>query len=124
MRMLRGLVEPMARVAATTPLAAVFKLVVSEARAFPELARICHDQVLEPALASLEYAISEAQARGEVRAGDPRLYALQILSPLLTALTFSDTFVPAGAVEHDLEALLRQCVEAFLEGALTRHAPL
>ena len=44
-------------------------------------------------------------------------------SPLLTALTFSDTFVPVGAAEHDLEALLRQCVEVFLEGALTRQAP-
>ena len=98
--LLRGLAEPMARVAATTPLAAVFKLVVSEAR-----------------------AVADAQARGEVRSGDPRLFALQILSPLLTALTFSDTFVPVGAAEHDLEALLRQCVEVFLEGALTRQAP-
>ena len=121
--LLRGLAEPMARVAATTPLAAVFKLVVSESRAFPELAQICHDQVLQPALASLEHAVADAQARGEVRSGDPRLFALQILSPLLTALTFSDTFVPVGAAEHDLEALLRQCVEVFLEGALTLQAP-
>lgn len=118
--LLRGLARPMANVATSTSLPGVFKLVLSEAQAFPELARICHDQLLEPTLASLADVIAQAQARGEVRAGDPHLYGFQILAPLLATLTWRGTFVPVGGAAHDVEALLLQGVETFLEGALAR----
>jgi AcrR family transcriptional regulator len=117
-RLLRGLVAPMAAIAADMPLGGVLKMVISEAGNFPALARIWHDGLMRPTLDVLAEAIAQAQRRGEARGGDPRLYALQLISPLVTALIWRETFVPSGASGVALEALLAQSVEAFLDGVL------
>lgn len=116
--LLRGLVRPMAAIAEEMPLGGVLKMVVGEARNFPQLARIWHDQLMLPAVEVLAGAVRDAQARGEVRGGEPRIYAFQVLSPLITALIWRETFVPVGSPDFNLEAVLTQCVEVFLAGAL------
>ena len=118
-RLLCGLVGPMTAIAGETPLGGVLKMVVGEARNFPELARIWHDQVMAPAVEVLAVAIAEAQARREARPGDPRAYAFQVLSPLVTALIWRETFVPVGSPDFELQPLLAQCVETFLDGVLS-----
>lgn len=110
-----GLVE-------TTPLGGVLKMVVGEARNFPEIARVWHDQLVSQALGAMAEAIGNAQARGEVRPGDPRMYALQVISPLLVGVLWRETFVPVGAQPFDLQALIRQHLETLLRGMLTEGA--
>lgn len=110
-----GLVE-------TTPLGGVLKMVVGEARNFPEIARVWHDQLVSQALGAMTEAIGNAQARGEVRPGDPRMYALQVISPLLVGVLWRETFVPVGAQPFDLQALIRQHIETLLRGMLTEGA--
>lgn len=117
--LLSVVVGPMTRMAVEPPLAGVLKIVIGEAGNFPELARIWHDQLMAPTLDVLSEAIVEAQRRGEVRAGDPRAFAFQLLSPLIMTLIWRKTLLPAGAPDFDVHAFLQQCVETFLSGVLT-----
>ena len=57
------------------PIGAVAKMVLGESRNFPELARVWHDDLVSEALAAVAAAVEAAQARGEVKPGDPRAFA-------------------------------------------------
>lgn len=120
--LLQGVVGHMAGIVETTPLGGVLKMVVGEARNFPEIARVWHDELVSQALGAMTAAIEAAQARGEVRPGDPRTYALQLIAPLLVAVLWRETFVPVGARPFDLPAVMRQHIETFLRGVLAEGA--
>lgn len=120
--LLQGVTGVIAGVVETTPLGGVLKMVVGEARNFPEIARVWHDQLVSQAIGAMTEAIANAQARGEVKPGDPRMYALQVISPLLVGVLWRETFVPVGAQPIDLPALMRQHLETLLHGMLTEGA--
>ncbi|HKP78342.1 MAG TPA: helix-turn-helix domain-containing protein [Phenylobacterium sp.] len=120
--LLRGVTGHIATVVSHTPLGGVLKMVVGEARNFPELARVWHDELVSQALGAMAEAIAAAQARGEVKPGDPRIYALQLVSPLLMAVLWRETFVPVGATPFDLPAVMAQHVDTLLRGMLTEGA--
>lgn len=120
--LLESIAERMAQVVTATPVGGLVKMVIGEARNFPELARVWHDQLVSKALGALSTAIAAAQARGEVKPGDPRMYALSIASPLLVGVIWRETFAPIGAEPFDIAALARQHVRAVLQGLLTEAA--
>ncbi|PZQ53719.1 MAG: TetR family transcriptional regulator [Phenylobacterium zucineum] len=120
--LLRNVVVHVAGVIETTPIGGVLKMVVGEARNFPEIARVWHDELVSLALGAITAAIAAAQARGEVKPGDPRAYAVQLISPMLVGVLWRETFVPVGAEPFDLPALMRQHVETLLNGMLTQGA--
>lgn len=120
--LLQGVAGVIGGVVETTPLGGVLKMVVGEARNFPEIARVWHDQLIVHALGAMSDAIRAAQARGEVRSGDARMYALQVISPLLVGVLWRETFVPVGAQPFDLQALIRQHIDTLLRGMLTEGA--
>lgn len=120
--LLRLVAERLATVAGAPALGGVAKMVIGEARNFPELARVWHDELAAQALGALTTAVAAAQARGEVRAGDPRAYALQIAAPLVMGVIWRETFVPVGAPPFDLAALARQHVETLASGLLQETA--
>jgi AcrR family transcriptional regulator len=95
---------------------AVAKLVIGESRNFPELARVWHDEVISRALGAITGAVVAAQARGEVRPGDPRFHAFSIMGPVLVGVLWRETFTPVGAPAVDLEALVRQHAETVIAG--------
>jgi hypothetical protein len=97
-------------------------MVIGEARNFPELARVWHDRLVSQTIAALAGAIEAAQARGEVRPGDPRLIAMQIMAPMLVGVIWRETFTPIGAPDVDLETLAAQHVEVLLDGLLLKAA--
>lgn len=108
-----------ARIAAlvdVAPLGAVAKMVIGEARNFPELARVWHDELVVHALGALTDAVAAAQARGEVRPGDPRTFAIQLVGPILMGVMWRETFVPVGAEPFDLPAVAHQHVETMIRG--------
>jgi AcrR family transcriptional regulator len=117
--LLRLAPDRIAAIMETLPVGGVVKMVIAEAGNFPELARVWHDRLAAQALGALTDAIAAAQARGEVRAGDPRIYALELISPLLIGLIWRETFVPVGAEPFDLRALARQHAQTMLGGMLT-----
>lgn len=101
---------------AASPVGGVVKMVIAEARNFPELARIWHDRLVVPALGAMTQAIAAGQARGEIRPGDPRHYAVSLISPMLVGVIWRETFTPIGAEPFDLPALAELHVETLLRG--------
>lgn len=120
--LLRGVTGHVGRFTQETPIGGVMKMVIGEARNFPELARVWHDALISQALSAMTEAIRAAQARGEIRPGEPRTYALQMIAPLLVSVLWRETFEPVGAEPFDIPTLLAQHVETFLDGALIRGA--
>jgi AcrR family transcriptional regulator len=92
-------------------------LVIGESRNFPDVARIWRDEVVGPALGGVTRMIARAQGRGEVRDGDPRLYAFSLVGPLFTALMFKEVFGEADDVP-DVFRLADQHGRTILRGLL------
>jgi AcrR family transcriptional regulator len=94
----------------------VAKLVIAESRNHPELAEVWRESVVEPGVTLLSGLIAQAQARGEVRPGDPRLFAFGLMGPMVLAIVWRETFEPVGAQPIDVVALADQHVETALKG--------
>jgi len=114
-----SLLERFVDIAERLPIGAVAKIVIGESRNFPELARIYHDHVITEAIAIIANLIGRAQAKGEVRPGDARLFAMTLIGPMLMGVLWQETFEPVGAVTINLKALARQHAAAALTGLLT-----
>jgi AcrR family transcriptional regulator len=119
-QLIRLALPKMAEVAADSNIGKVVKMVVGESGNFPEIARIWHDDVVAKGLGLLTRLISQAQERGEVREGDPRNFAVSIMSPVLAGVIFRETFVPVGAKGFDIPALMQQHLDTVLPGLLVR----
>lgn len=94
----------------------IVRMVLGESRAFPDLARIWHDEVVSRVLTLLSGMIANAQARGEIRPGDPNLYAFSVIGPMVLGLLFHEFFGHDSPHAPDLEALVAQHSEAVLRG--------
>ena len=114
--LLRMALSRVAAVIEASRLGAVAKLVIGESRNFPELARVWHDEVVSRVLAAMAGALERAQARGEVRQGDPRLQAFSIVGPILLGVIWQETFTPVGAPPADLKRLVLQHGETMIAG--------
>ena len=112
----RLMIGRIASLATASPLGKVVKMVIGESGNFPEIARIWHDDAVARGLGLFTRLIERAQERGEVRAGDPRSYALSLMSPLLVSVIFRETFVPVGAKPFDIPALMQQHLDTVLPG--------
>lgn len=98
---------------------ALARLVIGESRQFPDLAKIWHDNVVSHMLKLLTALIRDAQQRGEVRPGDPTIYAFSVLGPLITGVLFRELFSVTSPYAPNLEALAAQHVETVLRGMLS-----
>jgi AcrR family transcriptional regulator len=107
-----------AEMAERVPIGAVAKMVIGESGNFPELARVYYDLVVAQAIATIAALVEKAQAKGEVRAGDPRLHAMSLMGPMLMGVLWRATLEPAGAEPVELDALARQHAETVLQGML------
>lgn len=103
-------------IATHSPIGGIVKMILAEARNFPELASIWHERTIEPVLTLLCDLIAKAQAQGEVRPGDPRLFAMGMVAPTLVGVMWRETFVPIGAPPFDITALAQQHAETVLRG--------
>ena len=115
-QLVETLVQRAAHLAATTALGGLLRVVVGESRNFPEIARVWHDQVAGKAFDALGAAIVAAQARGEVRPGNPRFLAMSIVGPLVMGLIWRETFVPVGGAALDMPALAAQHMRTVMHG--------
>ena len=97
---------------------AVAKMVIGESRNFPELAKVWHDEVVSKALGMIGGLIERAQAKGEVRAGDPRLHAFTLMGPMMMGILWRETLQPVGGAPLDIEELAKQHAETVLAGLL------
>ena len=114
----RMLLPRFAVIAGQARVGAVAKMVIGESRNFPELAKVWHNEVVTKALGMIGGLIERAQAKGEVRAGDPRLHAFTMMGPMLMGMLWRETLEPAGGAPINLEALAKQHAETILAGLL------
>jgi hypothetical protein len=101
-----------------TKLPAVAKMVIGESRNFPDLARVWHDTIVFVALNVMTGLIAKAQAKGEVKPGDPRLYAFSLMGPMIMGAIFREVFGEFSQQPVDLEALAAQHARTVLKGML------
>jgi AcrR family transcriptional regulator len=99
-------------------LSAIFRMVISESRLFPDLARIWHDDVASRILDMIAALVVQAQIRGEVRDGDPRLFAFSITGPLLAGMLFRETYGAFSRHTPQLTALAIQHATTVLDGLM------
>ncbi|MBC6983500.1 TetR/AcrR family transcriptional regulator [Caulobacter sp. 17J80-11] len=118
--LVRALLPMMAARIAGSGAAKVVKMVIGESRNFPALAQHWHDEVVAPTLSVLSGLIERAQARGEVRPGDPRVHAFSLVGPLMLGVLWREVLEPVGGAPVDLQALAAQHVETALGGLLAR----
>lgn len=101
-----------------TGVPAIVRLLVAESRTFPDLARVWHDEVVSKVLGLLTAAIRRAQARSEIRPGDPQLYALSIIGPMAAAVLFREIFKESSISLPDLQNLSLQHAQTVLFGLI------
>lgn len=82
----------------------------------PSLGPIYLRDLLEPMLQSVEVRIERHQARGELVGRDPRITALQLVTPLFMALLHQQAL--CGEVERPLD--LERLVDALVESVAGR----
>jgi AcrR family transcriptional regulator len=101
------------------PVGAVAKIVIGESRNFPELARVWHDEVASKAIGTIAALVEKAQQRGEVRPGNPRLYAFSLIGPMVLGALWRATLEPAGGEPLDMFELADQHAETVLLGLMS-----
>ena len=99
---------------------AIARMVIGEARQFPDLARIWHDNVAARILEILVRALAEGQERGEVRPGNPHLQAFSLVGPMLTAILFREVFADDSDLRPNLTELAESHAEILLAGLLVQ----
>ena len=97
---------------------ALARLVIGESRTFPDLATIWHNNVVAQMLRLVTGIIAEAQERGEVRPGDPALYAFSLLGPMVAGALFQEMFGLSSPHAPDLQALAQQHGDTVVRGML------
>jgi len=117
-QLVRMVIPRVAELASASRIGGVLKMVIAESGNFPEIARIWHDAVVARGLGLLTRLVERAQKRGEVRPGDPRNHAVSIMSPILAAVIFRETFAPSGARVFDIPTLMEQHLDTVLPGLL------
>lgn len=104
------------RVASDRRISGVVKLVIAESRNLPELARIWHENLINPALGLASRLIEAGQREGTVRTGDARYFAMGLMGPVLLGALWRETFEPIGAEPVQIDRLIVQHVETCLKG--------
>ncbi len=116
--MMPVILSGIAKVAEDMPLGGIAKMVIGESRNFPEIASVWREAVIERALSMIVQLVEQAQKKGEVRAGDPRLYGLSLLGPMIMGVLWTEVAVPAGGAPIDLHKLAAQHAGVLMDGML------
>jgi len=103
---------------AGTRVPAMIRLLICESRIFPDLAEVWYDEVVSKVLGVLTSALASAQARGEIRRGDPQLLAFSIIGPMFSAVIFREVLQDSDAALPDLQQLAEQHADIMLHGLL------
>ena len=106
-----------------TPAGGIHKIMMSEARNFPELAAFYNDEVIDPCCELLAEVVRRGVASGEFREVDPDAAVMVLIGPMLH-LVLHEHSIGAAGVTHDHkctpEQVLSLQLELMFEGLLNR----
>jgi AcrR family transcriptional regulator len=102
----------------STPASGIFKIMMSEARNFPELAQFYVDEVVLPSQALLGRTVERGMQRGEFRALPPKDVVYALIAPVLFLAMHKHSLGACGlaAAEMDAESFIRTQMELVLRG--------
>jgi len=100
-----------------TKASGISKLMMSEARNFPELATFYREEVVTPGQAMIEHALRRGIASGEFRPMDVQYGVYMVLAPLLFLATWRNSLGCCGNAERlDPEKYLATHLDTLLRG--------
>jgi AcrR family transcriptional regulator len=100
----------------STPISGIPKLILSEARNFPEIARFYVDEVVRPGRETLAAVIQRGIERGEFRAVDVDATAHLLAAPMLMISLWRNALEPCCDEKIDPHTLLEAHVEMLSRG--------
>jgi AcrR family transcriptional regulator len=99
-----------------TPISGIPKLIISEARNFPEIARFYVHEVIEPGRQTLAALIRRGIERGEFRKVDPDTVAHLLAAPMLQIMLWRNALEPCCDVKLDPHVLIEAHIEMLSLG--------
>lgn len=101
-----------------TPASGIFKIMLSEARNFPELAQFYVDEVVLPARELIGRTIERGVARGEFRALPVNDIVHALIAPVLFMAMHKHSLMPCGVrgIELDPQSFMSTQMELVLKG--------
>jgi len=100
----------------STPISGIPKLILSEARNFPEITRFYIDEVVRPGQETLAALIERGIARGEFRPVDPQLTVNLLTAPMLLICMWRNSLEPFSSEKLDAAALLEAHLQLLERG--------
>jgi AcrR family transcriptional regulator len=100
----------------STPISGIPKLILSEARNFPEIAHFYVHEVIRPGRETLAAVIRRGIERGEFRKVDPETVAHLIAAPMLQISLWRNSLEPCCDERIDPDALIRAHVDMLSRG--------
>jgi AcrR family transcriptional regulator len=102
----------------STPASGIFKVMMSEARNFPDLAQFYVDEVVLPSQALLGRAVERGIQRGEFRALPVRDVVYALIAPVLFLAMHKHSIGACGlaAAQMDAESFIRTQMEMTMRG--------
>ena len=100
----------------STPISGIPKLILAEARNFPEIARFYLEEVVRPGQATLAALIRRGIERGEFRDVDPVQAVNLLTAPLMLICLWRNSLEPCSADHIDGPALLEAHLDLLERG--------
>jgi len=109
-------------VVADSPVSAMPKLMISEARNFPDLAQFYLQEVIRRGRKLVTAIIERGVERGEFRPVDMDHVFYCVVGPVLLTMLWKHSFEPYDGKRLDAQAVCRAHVDLLLHGLLKREA--
>lgn len=105
------------------PISGIPKLILSEARNFPEIARFYLDEVVRPGRAMLAAVLKRGMERGEFRQVDPETVGHLLMSPMLVIALWRNSLEACSDEKIDPVAVLESHIEMLSRGLAADKRP-
>lgn len=114
--LLRTIIDGWWQLFGSGPLGGIPKLMISEARNFPELAQFYHDEVIVRGKSMFQRALRRGIDAGEFRAFDVELVTDVMIGPLLMLALWKHSFACCVPADLNPERYLAAFLDLFLDG--------
>ena len=120
--LMQQLMELWWRLIGSTPLGGLPKLMISEARNFPEVAAYYHDTVISRGRDLFKRVLQRGMDTGEFRSMPPDLAADVLFAPMLMLAIWRNSLDACGVVARDPEVYIKTHFDLALHGLLRDEA--
>jgi len=105
-----------------TPAGGITKIMMAEARNFPELSQFFYDEVIAPTHALLAAVLERGMQAGEFRQVDPMLAVQVLIGPMLHMVLYKHSFGACAmhVPPFDPERVIELELDVFIHGLLAR----